>query len=296
MAEENLVLGIDLGGTNLRVGIVNEHGDLLDFAAKPIDGAQPGEEILADIVGLAGSLPRMEQVKAVGVGLAGMIFPDGVIRKEMVNLPGLDHFPLQRKVAQVFGRPVYLENDAILALVGEHRFGAGRDCDDILLLTLGTGLGGALLLNGVVRRGPHGLGCEVGLLPYPNPDLNNRIDFERLVAPKAIMQRLGDPDGYLYERAASGNAQARRAIEEMYRHLGWLVTALHVVADFRLVILSGGLASVGAPLAAGVEAAFREICPPAVQFDLRVTVGALPAQAAGVLGAAAMCFEAVHPY
>jgi glucokinase len=217
--------------------------------------------------------------------------PDGIIRKELTNLAGLDHFPLLNELEHAFGKPCYLENDAILALLGEHRYGMARGKRDVLLLTLGTGIGGALLLNGNLRRGPHNLGCEVGMLPFPDPDMRSLKPFEQLASPKSIMHRLGDPKGYLYVKAANGDAAAQNAIEDMYGYLGWLVANVHLAVDLELVILSGGLASVGQPLCQGVKESFRKICPPEVQFDLDVVLGALPNHSAGVIGAACLCFD-----
>jgi glucokinase len=291
MTTTNLALGIDLGGTNLRVGIVDDAGNLLDFASRPIDGRLPGEAILADIVSLANSLPDLERVSCIGLAFAGAVIPNGFIEKELTNLAGLHHYPLKDRLEQVFGKPCRLDNDAILALLGEYQFGAGRGYQNVLLLTLGTGIGGALLLNGSLRKGPHGLGCEIGMLPFPNPDIDSLTPFEKLASPKSIMYSLGDPSGYLYERAQNGDIHAHQALDKMYRHLGWMVTAMHLAVDLDLVILSGGLSSIGEPLRVGVKKAYQEICPKEVQFKLDIVTGTLPQHAAGVIGAACLCFE-----
>jgi glucokinase len=291
MAVSDLALGIDLGGTNLRIGLVDQCGSLVDFTARPIDGKLPGDAILEEILSLSKSLPEYSRAACVGLALAGAVLPHGVIEKELTNLEGLHHYPLKDRLEKAFGKPCWLENDAVLALLGEYRFGAGRGCQDALLLTLGTGIGGALLLNGSVRKGPHGLGCEVGMLPFPNPDIRCLTPFEKLASPKSIMDSLGDPSGFLYERALTGDVQAQEALDRMYRHLGWMVTAMHLAVDLDLVILSGGLASVGEPLRVGVFKAYQEICPTEIQFNLEIVTGTLPQHAAGVIGAACMCFE-----
>lgn len=291
MTDPHLALGIDLGGTNLRIGIVHKDGELVDFATKPINSSLSGTEIVDEIMTIASQLPKVAAVTGIGLALAGAVLPDGIIRKELTNLSGLDHFPLLSELEKAFGRPCYLENDAVLALLGEHKYGMAQGKRDVLLLTLGTGIGGALLLNGSLRRGPHNLGCELGMLPFPEPDMSSLKPFEQLASPKSIMHRLGDPKGYLYVKAADGDTAAQRAILEMYTYLGWLVANVHLAVDLELVILSGGLASVGKPLCQGVQAAFRKICPPEVQFDLDVALGALPNHSAGVIGAACLCFE-----
>ena len=216
---------------------------------------------------------------------------DSQIREDLTNLPNLVSFPLCAEISRSLDLPCKMDNDAILALLGECLFGTGRGYNDVLLLTIGTGIGGGLLLNRKLRRGSHGIGCEVGMLPFPDPDMSQLTPFEFIASPKSIMEKLGDPQGYLYERAGIGDLEAQKAIGEMYQMLGWLVTNMHVALDLELVILSGGLASVGELLCEGVLKAFQEICPRELQFDLQVKLGMLPAHAAGVVGAASLFLE-----
>lgn len=291
MGEEKIALGIDLGGTNLRVGVMDSSGRLLDFAHRTIDARMDGERMVSEIYRLASGLSQFDRIQAVGIALAGAVRPGGEILKGLTNLPGIEGYPLEEKLGQAFGRPCLMDNDALLALLGECRYGIGQGFKDVLILTLGTGIGGGLLLNGKRRRGSHGIGWEAGMLPFPDPTMSNLTPFEQLASPKALMRRLGDPDGYLYERAAAGDDLARSAIASMYRYLGWLVCCMQLSFDLQLVILSGGLASVGGPLLQGVRSAFQEICPQELQFNLRIELGALPEHAAGVIGAASMVME-----
>jgi glucokinase len=288
---DSLALGIDLGGTNLRMGVVDRSGNMLDFAARPIDATWPGDRVVRAIVDLAESLPHAAQTDRVGIALASIILPGGQIEAESSNIPGLHRFPLVERIKKAFHRPVYLENDAILALLGEARFGAGRGVSDILLLTLGTGIGGALLLDGRLRKGPHSLGCEIGMLPFPDPTMDRLTPIEKLASPKSIARRLGNVKGRLYDPAVAGDPDTQQAVHAMHHYLGWLICMMHLTNDLQLVLLSGGLASVGQPLLDGVRQAFDEICPRDVRFDLRIELGSLPQHAAGVIGAASLCFE-----
>jgi len=289
--ESQLALGIDLGGTNLRAGIVNQAGDLLEFASQPINANLNGDEIVGAITTMVGEFNRLHDVVGVGVALAGAVIPNGTIQKELSNLPGLDRYPLDEKLSGVLDLTCKMDNDAILALLGECRFGTAQGYNDVLLLTLGTGIGGGLLLNGKLRRGSHGLGCEVGMLPFPNPDMNRLTPFERLASPKSIMEQLGDPDGYLYPLAQAGDVLAMDSINRMYQLLGWLVSNIHIALDLELVVLSGGLAGVGEPLRDGVFKAYQQICPSELQFGLQLELGILPADSAGVIGAACLFFK-----
>ncbi len=291
MQRPEIALGIDLGGTNLRVGVMDQSGRLLDFASRTIDPTMEGDRMVAEIYRLASGLSHLHQIQAIGIALAGAVQPGGVIPKGLTNLPGIEGYPMEEKLGQAFGRPCVMDNDALLALLGECRYGIGRGYMDVLLLTLGTGIGGGLLLNGKRRRGSHGIGWEAGMMPFPDPTMSNLTPFEQLASPKALMRRLGDPDGYIYERAAAGDGLAQEAIASMYRYLGWLVSCMQLSFDLQLVILSGGLASVGQPLLDGVRRAFKEICPPQLQFNLQIELGALPEHSAGVIGAASLVME-----
>lgn len=276
------------------MGVVRRSGELVDFVVQPIDAEAPGETILHEIVRLAHNLPAFPQVSAVGVALAAVVRPGGPIERELTNLKGLHHYPLVERVAEGLGRPCYMENDALLALLGEARYGAAQGQRNVALLTLGTGIGGAVLLDGRLRKGSHGMGCEIGMLPFPDPDMDHLTPYEQIVSPKSVMKRLGDPQGRLYQRVAAGDAQAAAAAAAMHHHLGWLVANLHLSLDLDMALLSGGLASVGQPLLHGVREAFQRICPPDLQFGLRIELGSLPQHAAGVIGAAGLVFETDH--
>jgi glucokinase len=292
MHQSIIALGIDLGGTNLRIGVMDQAGRLLDFASQTIDPTLDGDGMVNEIYRLASGLSQADKIQAVGIALAGSVRPGGgMIPKGLTNIPGIEGYPMEEKLGQVFDRPCVMDNDALLALLGECRYGIGRGYRDVLILTLGTGIGGGLLLNGIRRRGSHGIGWEAGMLPFPDPTISNLTPFEQLASPKALMRRLGDPNGLLYERAAAGDSNARHAIASMYRYLGWLVSCMQLSFDLQLVILSGGLASVGQPLVEGVRQTFKEICPPELQFDLQIELGSLPEHAAGVIGAASLAID-----
>lgn len=291
MTKPALSLGIDLGGTNLRAGIVSQDGELIEFVYRSIDVNSSGDDIVSEIAQTVQELEHLRQVIGAGVAFAGAVLPDSEICEDLTNLPNLVNYPLRAEISRTLNLPCKMDNDAVLALFGECCFGTGRGYSDVLLLTIGTGIGGGLLLNGRLRRGSHGIGCEVGMLPFPDPDMGHLTPFEFIASPKSIMERLGNPQGHLYERADNGDMEALEAIREMYQMLGWLVTNMHVALDLEMIILSGGLASVGEPLCKGVQKAFQEICPRELQFDLQVKLGMLPAHAAGVVGAASLFFE-----
>ncbi|MDX1601249.1 MAG: ROK family protein [Anaerolineales bacterium] len=112
--------------------------------------------------------------------------------------------------------------------------------------------------------------------------------METLAAPGAAMDRLGRQAEDLFALVDSGEEDARLAAELMFRHLGVLVTNVHLLLDLELVVLTGGLASAGEGVRDGVREAFERLCPPAYQFDLAIRLGALPPNVVGVIGAASL--------
>jgi len=286
----NLALGIDLGGSNLRLGIVSTQGEVLELHVEPIDPALSGDEFVSLIAARARGLKDFAKIRGAGVALSACVLKGGVLEVGMTTLAGLGGFPFVERLSSLIKQPCRIDNDANLALLGEARFGAARGASNVLLLTLGTGIGGGLLLDGQLRRGSHSSGSEIGQGMVPTATLGYR-SLEELASPGAMMRRLGDPRGLLFERAAAGDGQARQLIAEMYELLGLSIANAHVLLDLELVLLAGGLAHSGTVLRDGVQAAFERICPVHLQFGLQIELAALPPEAGGVIGAACLMFE-----
>jgi glucokinase len=290
MAHVDKALGIDLGGSNLRLGIVDTRGKVSELHVEPIDPEFGGDDLVDLIVARARGLTSHVDVGGIGVALSACILKDGVLEPGMTTLEGLGGYPLTERVSQELGRPCLIDNDANLALLAEAHFGAAKGFKDVLLLTLGTGIGGGLLLDGRLRRGSHGSGAEIGQGMIPDSD-NGYCSLEELASPGAMMRRLGEPRGMLFERATSGDGQAQLLIDEMYELLGLSIANTHVLLDLELVLLAGGLAKSGPVLLDGVRKAFARICPAQLQFGLKIELADLAPDQGGVIGAACLWFE-----
>ena len=150
-----MFVGIDVGGTNLKAGLVDGDGRLLAAARKPLSGFTTAEAFAADLAELARQAvreggARPEDLSSVGIGLPGAV--DGGEVVYTANIP-LKHVPLERLFRQHLDIPVYLGNDADCAAVGEFFCGAGRGCRDFVVVTLGTGIGAGIILNGRLQCG-----------------------------------------------------------------------------------------------------------------------------------------------
>ncbi len=285
------VLGIDLGGTNIRLGMVDAAGSVSHFQREPVDRSLSGDQLVEWIAQRAEALACLDDVRAVAVGVAGVVLHDQALRRDLVTLQALGDYPLTERLSVRLGKPCWVGNDADLALRGEAHFGAARGYRNVLLLTLGTGIGGGLLLDGRLRQGPHGSSVEIGPMMLGYPGKESPASLESLYAPGAIMRRLGRTNGTLFQPDGQGDPQTRQLVDEMYQALGMLIANIHLLLDLELVLIGGGLAAASQELAQGVRRGFEYACPSGFRFGLKIEMGALPVDMAGVIGAACLWFE-----
>ncbi|MFI5939689.1 ROK family glucokinase [Streptomyces uncialis] len=154
-----LTIGVDIGGTKIAAGVVDEEGAILETHTVPTPSTPDG--IVDAICAAVGAAGRGHDIDAVGVGAAGYVDEK---RATVLFAPNIDwrHEPLKDKVEQRTGLPVVVENDANAAAWGEYRFGAGQGHDDVICITLGTGLGGGIIIGNKLRRGRFGVAAEFG--------------------------------------------------------------------------------------------------------------------------------------
>jgi glucokinase len=188
----------------------------------------------------------------VGIGAAGFILMEKGVITSSPNLPGFDDYPLRDKVEQRLEIPVILENDANAAALGEKWMGAGRDVDDLVLLTLGTGIGGGIIIGGRVLHGCVGMAGELGhmtVVPTGNPcGCGNTGCLEKHASATAVsamakLMGLGDDltSEQVYRLAAEGNEKARVVFRMMGQALGTALANLVNTFNFPLYLLSGGM-------------------------------------------------------
>lgn len=240
-------LGIDIGGTNVRVATVDGDGGVTDLRRAPTP--RDVDALVATVVELVAGrgLP-------VGVGIAGGVTADGTLCGAP-NL-GIDGAPVGRLLAEALGRPAVVVNDATAATWAEHVVGAARGVDDVVMLTLGTGVGGGVVLDGRLLRGHGGLGGELGhVIVHEGGVLcncGNRGCLEAYASGSAMV--LGDRNASeLAAAARAGDEAAARHLEQVGTWLGVGIAGLVAVLDPALVVVGGG---------AG-EAAFDAVVPAA---------------------------------
>jgi glucokinase len=310
-------IGIDLGGTNLRVAIVDGDGAIVadEREATPTDLPKLVEAIAARVDGLVSA---HGDVTAVGVGAAGLVDHEGTIHYAP-NIPMFRRARVGAALLDALAMPVVVDNDANVAAFGELRHGAARGKRDVLVITLGTGIGGGLILDGRVYRGAHGFAAEVGHWQL-DPDGDRcacgepghweaaasgtalgRLGRERAAAgdaPGLLAAADGAVDAitglHVSDAARTGDADALEILEEYGRRVALGFVALGNILDPELIVVSGGVVELGDLLLDPIRRAFdghlegAEYRPP-----VEVVAAELGSQA-GVIGAAAMARELVR--
>ncbi|MFF0861658.1 ROK family glucokinase [Nonomuraea sp. NPDC003560] len=155
-----LTIGVDIGGTKVAAGVVDDNGEIVEHTLRPTAADRP--DVVADTVAdVVRELSQGRDVEAVGVGAAGFVDETRSIVRFAPNLAWREE-PLQKKISDLVGLPVVIENDANAMAWGETRFGAGRGQSHVVCLTLGTGIGGGIVIDGALYRGRWGMGAELG--------------------------------------------------------------------------------------------------------------------------------------
>ncbi len=250
-------IGVDLGGTNLRAAAIDLEGKVLCKLAGHTNLREGRDAVIHDIVTNIRALrDQFGQAELTGVGVAvpGFIELEKGYIVGSNNLPQFDEFPLRDDISQKLGKPVILENDANAAAMGEKWLGAGRDVRDLVLLTLGTGIGGGIIVNGRILHGYVGMAGELGhmtVIPDGNPcGCGNAGCLEKhasatAIAAMARLLQLGEnlKSVEVFEIAqgeGENAARAKRIFESMGTALGIAIGNLVNIFNAPLYLLSGG--------------------------------------------------------
>lgn len=300
---QELCIGVDLGGSNLRLALSNREGRVLARCAEPTLPAAGLDPLLARLLS---ALKRLREealkqgatVAAVGLGLPGLVLKDGVVRSS-VNLPPLEGVNLPRDLSAELGVPVLAINDANAGALGEKRYGAGRKYASLIMLTIGTGVGGGLILDGKLWTGADGTAGEFGHIPV-EPEgrpcgCGSRGCLEQYASATAISGGSGDAAA-VAGRARQGDVEALARFAEAGRYLGIAAAGVVNLLNLEGIILGGGVAESFELLAPALrrELDSRTFPVPGARVRVRVERGEL-GDDAGVLGAAALAFDALSP-
>ncbi len=293
MAEQQ-VIGVDLGGSAIKLGRFTRTGHCLADLTVPTPQPSTPAAVIAAMAAAIATLDPDGEAVAIGVGTPGPADAAGRIARVAINLARWHDVPLADQLEAKTGRPVIVANDANCAGLGEAWLGAGRDFKDVLTLTLGTGVGGAIILDGKLFVGRQGTAGELGLITLnpagPPCNSGNRGSLEQYCSVQAIQRETGLNPAALYDQAKAGD---EGAIAFWQTYGGWLgagIASLVYVFTPEAVIIGGGI-SAAAELFLPTTLAELDIrVLPSSRAGLKVLVAELGNQA-GIAGAARLALQ-----
>jgi len=313
-------LGIDLGGTNLKFGLLDDKLRLVGTMQLPTPASEGFEGVVAQMVRGAGRLIGREgiepkRVKAVGIGAPGPLKISEGIVVAMPNIPGMENAPLGERLGDELGMPAVLENDANAAALGEYLCGAGKGSGNMVLLTLGTGIGSGIIVEGKILHGSHEMGGEMGhTIIVPDGEQCNcgqKGCLERYCSATYMVMRarrrleggqirsaLSDIPGGISELTArdihracvNGDAFAREVWLEAIHYLAIGCVNICRILDPDKIVLGGGMTAAGddliVPLRESVACLHWSITP----LRTAVEIASL-GNDAGVIGSAGAAWQ-----
>ena len=297
-----LALAIDLGGTQLRAALVNEAGQLLSRASLATDVQGGPKAIITQMLqaaDAAGFSKSREQISGCGICAPGPLDSDTGTIIGIPTLPGWEDFPLRAALSEALGLRVVLENDGIAAANGEWKFGAGRGLSHLVYVTVSTGIGGGVIVDGKLMRGRRGMAGHVGHLMIdpngPRCACSGRGCFEAHASGTALGEA-GRAQGFadaksIVAAARAGNEAALALLDQEADFLAYgFASLLHLYSPEKLII-GGGVSQALDLMAGRISAGMREILMPPFR-DVQVA-GAALGDDAGLAGMGGLVFEGV---
>ena len=282
--------GIDLGGTAVKLGYYHTSGKLLDKWEIPTDTSENGANILKDIAASVENymaqnrIPR-DKIMGIGIGVPGPVDKKGNVNR-CVNL-GWGVFNIENELSALTGFPVKAANDANVAALGECWQGAAKGFENVVMLTLGTGVGGAVILDGQILHGSHGAAGEVGHMVM-DPEEKEPCGCGKFGCAEQYCSATGivrvakkylkmsfDPSSLreieqltckdVFDAAAAGDAAATEILEQVYGYLAKLCADICAVVNPEVIVIGGGVSKAGGVLIEGIKAHFERFAFHAVR-------------------------------
>lgn len=302
--QDSLFLGVDVGGTHLKIGLVDKEGNMLDFQKEDTTPYRDHPDGFGKcfIEGLGKYLEKYPEVEKVGIGLPGMISKDRTTPLEIPAIPNLNGFPLKSGLSEKYpNHEFYMENDAAAAAIGEFYYGKGDVAENFLFITMGTGIGSALVLDGQVFKGSRGNALEMGhMLSRGNAGLETLVGrngilriMDNLISayPEKAGELIGRELGthLLVDTAKTGNEVSLMVFKEVAQILSESIVSTIRILDVTDVYFGGGISAGLEFMMPTIEYNTRKFLTPYYVKDLRLKKATLENNA-GTLGAAALCF------
>lgn len=297
------ILAADIGGTNIRAALVAADGCIaaeqrtqIDLGDRHMSEAQLVDKLT---VCFATIIKKNPQIQAIGAGFPGFFLGDSGVLAASPNLPNIKNAALASQLSGNLGLPVTLQNDALCAAMGEARFGAGKGANNLLHITLGTGVGGGLVLNQTAYTGEFGMAMEFGHLRVVRGNgarpcgCGGKGCVEAYASATAVALRYAEATGHytdakgIFERANNGDPDAASVLTSAGAYLGEATAEAIKLLDIHTVTISGGLVGAWSLLHPAIMASLDANLIPPLKGTIKVLPSALRDNA-GLVGAASL--------
>lgn len=310
-------IGVDLGGTSIKLGVVSNTGRIINKISIRTEAEKGPKNVIGNIISGISELTEKSKhgITGIGIGCPGVVTPGKGIVENPPNFPGWEKVNIKKIISKKFNKPVFVDNDANAAAIGELTFGSGKKYKSFIMITLGTGVGGGIVINKKIYHGDFGAAGEIGhiSIDFNGPKCNcgsygcieayagnlylrERVRTELRKYPESKMWKLINNDlskvspRNVQLAAETGDVFAKSVIDELGVHLGSAFASLCNVLDISVFIIGGGIAGFGKPLFDAIKRTISR----RVMAPIRPRVRVLPAKLkndAGIKGASALVFH-----
>ncbi|MFD1412771.1 ROK family glucokinase [Oceanobacillus jeddahense] len=313
-----LLVGVDIGGTTVKIGFITEDGNIKEKWEIPTDLTNEGTNIISDVWAsieskLREPLFNNSFIKGIGVGAPGFVDAHAGVIAEAVNI-GWKDINLAEELEKLANVPVYVENDANIAVLGENWVGAGNQSRNLIAITLGTGVGGGIIANGSILNGANGMAGEIGHIEVLEDghlcNCGKRGCLETIASatgivrqgmemiqkhPESRLAKLFQSEGsittqHIFELAKQGDKASKKIIDYTTDVLGKALSNMSMVINPSNILIGGGVSNAGDYLTSAVTKAFRKHALPRVSEVCTIKVCQL-GNDAGIIGGAYLVYE-----
>jgi len=316
-------IGIDLGGTSIKAALVSEHEGLLEEVSVLTEADGGAQPVLEQLSGLVAELMSQDpSVSGVGIGFPGAVNWERTIASSPVNISGWDHVNIGEELNKRLNTNlrIVIENDANVAALGSAKFGAGRDFNSFIMITLGTGVGGAIIYQNKIFRGATGAAGEIGhmSIDFDGPMarsgvpgaieaylgqrfLSRHARYQLLNKHESVVHKMADDDLHgitpkmLHDAALAGDEGSINILAWAGHKLGCVLGSAVNLLDIRKIVVGGGLSAAGDYILSSTREALNAFVTPALRNDLEIVQETLGNEV-GMLGAGRLVFQHVDQY
>jgi glucokinase len=297
-----VAVGVDVGGTKIAVGLVTCGGTILHYSKHPTPKNDPLAfkkviiSSIKDLLELADC--DLSRLSGIGIGVPGVLSHDKRVIRYAPNIGGLKEFPLAATVEKEIGYPTVLGYDGHVIALAEQWVGAGRHCGNLIVVAVGTGVGGGIISNNRIIEGDHGIAGAFGWMML-SERCGHEVDqsgwLEDRVAGPAILTHANRLKRYstteeVFLKAQRGEKEANQVLEEIGRLLGRAISTIASSLDISHVVLAGGVGSQCGMLLPRIRAEVHKFGQPEVRQDLSIQLAQLGSKA-GVVGSARLALD-----